>query len=77
MEAIDAITYRIITIGEAAKALSSEARAGSDVSWSDIARMRDLLTHHYHRRDVAVVRATVDGHLDALRRACVVIEADR
>ncbi len=44
---IDAITYRVFTIGEATKELSPGAKdAHPDVSWSNIAKMRDLIGHH-------------------------------
>lgn len=68
---IDALTYRVITIGEAVKALSEEAVAAHpSVPWSRIARMRDLLTHHYFRRDAQVVLTTVEQHLADVEDAC-------
>ncbi|WP_051681748.1 DUF86 domain-containing protein [Cellulomonas sp. HZM] len=68
----DALTYRVMTIGEAVKHLAPAlTNARPDVPWSSIARMRDLVTHHYHRRDLTVIRATVDGHLESLRSAVV------
>jgi uncharacterized protein with HEPN domain len=37
-------------VGEAAKARSDEVRnAIPGVPWSQVVRLRDLLTHHYHR----------------------------
>jgi uncharacterized protein with HEPN domain len=37
-------------VGEAAKTLSDEVRdAIPGVPWSQVVRLRDLLTHHYHR----------------------------
>ena len=39
-------------IGEAARALSDERRAGiADVPWSDVIGLRTVLAHHYHRVD--------------------------
>ncbi|WP_282948860.1 HepT-like ribonuclease domain-containing protein [Cellulomonas endometrii] len=67
---VDALTYRVMTIGEAVKNLDVAAReARPEVPWSSIARMRDVITHHYHRRSLAVIRATVDQHLGALDEA--------
>jgi uncharacterized protein with HEPN domain len=41
-------------IGEAAKSVSPELRgAHPDVPWSDMAKIRDRLSHHYHRIDPA------------------------
>jgi uncharacterized protein with HEPN domain len=39
-------------MGEAAKAVSAEfAAAHPEVPWSDMAKVRDRLSHHYHRVD--------------------------
>lgn len=38
--------------GEAAKSVSSELReAHHEIPWSDMAKIRDRLSHHYHRID--------------------------
>lgn len=43
-------------IGEAAKALSAEARAASpEVPWGDVIGLRVVLAHHYHRVDPELV----------------------
>ena len=66
-----AIQFHVFTIGEAVKALPAELREQRpDVPWSDIARMRDLIGHHYYRLDAQIVRATIGEPLDHLRRAC-------
>lgn len=68
---IDAITYRVFTIGEATKELSPGAKdAHPDVPWSNIARMRDLIGHHYYRRDPEIIFATIREPLTQLRAAC-------
>ncbi len=39
-------------IGEASKAMSSDVTdAHPDIPWSDMAKVRDRLSHHYHRID--------------------------
>ncbi len=39
-------------IGEASKAMSSDVTdAHPEVPWSDMAKVRDRLSHHYHRID--------------------------
>ncbi|MGN8244190.1 HepT-like ribonuclease domain-containing protein [Cellulomonas soli] len=69
--ALDAIQYRIMTIGEAVKALPLSLRDDHpDVPWSDIARMRDLIGHHYYRLDAQVVRATIQAPIAQLRESC-------
>lgn len=68
---IDAITYRVFTIGEATKELSPGAKdAHPDVPWSNIAKMRDLIGHHYYRRDPEIIFATIREPLTQLRAAC-------
>lgn len=48
-------TERCLEImGEAAKAVSAELRAAHpEVPWVDMAKIRDRLSHHYHRVDPA------------------------
>ena len=67
----DAISYRVFTIGEAVKALSPKAKHGHpNVPWSNIAKMRDLIGHHYYRRDPQIILATIREPLTQLRAAC-------
>lgn len=71
---IDALTYRVMTIGEAVKHLEPETRAlRPEIPWHRIAGMRDVIAHQYHRLDVTLIRLTVDEHLDPLRSACVAL----
>jgi uncharacterized protein with HEPN domain len=66
--AFDALLYRLVVIGEAVKALPDELLARQpQVPWSEIARLRDLLAHHYYRVDAQIIRRTVDAPLDELR----------
>lgn len=45
---VSAILYQIVIVGEATKRLSHEFRSQhSEISWSDIAGMRDIVTHQY------------------------------
>jgi uncharacterized protein with HEPN domain len=75
--ALDAIHYRVFTIGEAVKALSPALRdAHPEVPWSDIARMRDLIGHHYDKPDPQIVRATIGEPITRLRAACEAILAE-
>ena len=66
----DAVLYRLLVIGEAAKALPDPVRDSvPDLPWRNIMRLRDLLAHHYHRVDVAIIHATCDAPLNALHDA--------
>lgn len=68
--ALDAVCYQVIVIGEAVKTLDSTfTEQHPEVPWSNIARKRDLITHHYHRRDAAVIRATIGEPLATLKTA--------
>ena len=71
---LDAITYRVFTIGEATKSISTTTTdAYPDVPWSNIARMRDLIGNHYYRRDPQVILATIRDPLTQLGAACAQI----
>ena len=57
-------------MGEAAKAVSVEFTAAHpEVPWSDMAKVRDRLSHHYHRVDPAQLwtMASVDVPAVALQ----------
>lgn len=69
-----AAQFHVFTIGEAVKALSADLTGGHpEVPWSDIARMRDLIGHHYYKLDAQIVRATVGAPLGTLRNACLAL----
>jgi uncharacterized protein with HEPN domain len=68
--AFDALLYRLVVIGEAVKAMPAELLASQpQVPWREIARLRDLLAHHYYRVDVQVIRRTVEAPMEQLRDA--------
>jgi uncharacterized protein with HEPN domain len=64
------LLYRLLVIGEAVKALPPDLLARQpQVPWREIARLRDLLAHHYYRVDALVIRRTVEAPLTELRDA--------
>jgi len=71
--AADAKTYYAILaqfqiIGEATKRLSADFRARhADVPWQDMARMRDVVVHHYDRIDMGILWDTLTIDIPALR----------
>jgi uncharacterized protein with HEPN domain len=68
--AFDALLYRLLVIGEAVKAIPAELLAQHpQVPWREIARLRDLLAHHYYRVDAQVIRRTVETPLLELQDA--------
>jgi uncharacterized protein with HEPN domain len=66
----DAVRVRLIEIGEAVKGINPDLLAERpDVPWSQIARMRDHLAHHYFDTDHAIVQDVVDNELGPLLNA--------
>ncbi len=64
---LDAVRVRLIEIGEAVKALSTDLTATEpDIPWRQIARMRDHLAHRYFATEVEVIRSTVASDLSEL-----------
>lgn len=66
----DAVRVRLIEIGEAVKGVPSELlESDRSVPWSDIARMRDVLSHHYFDTSHAILEQTARNDLPRLRAA--------
>lgn len=66
----DAVRVRLIEIGEAIKAVSSELLATEPSHpWTDIARMRDRLAHRYFDTTHSQVAGVVEHDLEALKAA--------
>ncbi|MCY3019970.1 MAG: DUF86 domain-containing protein [Planctomycetota bacterium] len=65
-----AVLHQIMLVGEAAKRLSEPFRAAHpQVPWSEIARTRDFLIHHYDEVDVEAVWSIVETDIPALLRS--------
>jgi len=64
----DALVRNIEVVGEAVKNLSREITdAHPNIAWSQIARMRDKIAHHYFRINLDVVWKTATDDLPALQ----------
>ena len=64
----DALVRNIEVVGEAVKNVSPEVKdAHPKIAWSQIARMRDKIAHHYFRINLDVVWKTATDDLPALR----------
>jgi uncharacterized protein with HEPN domain len=74
-----AVAYCISVMGEAAKRVPEEIqKQHPDVPWSDIARMRDLLIHAYHRVNWEIVWDTLtDSIPDTLAKIEKLIPPDK
>lgn len=66
----DAIRIRLVEIGEAVKELDPSALVSEPhIPWTEIARMRDLLTHRYFDTTHAIVSATARHDIPQLAAA--------
>ena len=66
----DAVRMRLVEIGEAAKAMSPELLdTEPSVPWSEVARMRDQLTHRYFDTLHSIVEHTATHDLGELAAA--------
>lgn len=67
----DAILFRIVVIGEAAKAVVQRdpdlAADLSQIEWSALARMRDRITHQYWAVDSSIVWDTAADDIPEVR----------
>ena len=64
----DALVRNIEVVGEAVKNLSQEIKdTHPEIAWSQIARMRVKIAHHYFRINLDVVWKTAIDDLPALR----------
>lgn len=76
----DAILFRIVVIGEAAKAVVHRDPALavdlSEVEWSALARMRDRITHQYWAVDSQIVWDTAVEEIPEVR-AILAVALDR
>lgn len=68
--AFEAILHNFFVIGEAVKALPEDLRSRApEIPWSDIAAMRDVIGHHYHRIVPSIIHATIEHDLGPLEMA--------
>lgn len=66
----DAVILNLALIGEAVKRLPPRViEQFPEIEWNEIAKMRDLLIHHYEGTDLRVVWDTVEHSLPPLRHA--------
>jgi uncharacterized protein with HEPN domain len=66
----DALLYQFVIIGEAVKHLAPETRdSTSEIPWTQIAGLRDVITHAYFRIDIGRVLEIVEHDLPPLEEA--------
>lgn len=67
---MDAVAVRLLEIGEAVKALSSNTTSAEpDIKWRQSAGMSDVFAHHYFATHPEIIQATIDKDLDPLNDA--------
>jgi uncharacterized protein with HEPN domain len=65
--AFESILHNLFVIGEAVKALPPEMLDREEsIPWSDIAALRDVIGHHYHRIVPEIIHRTVESDLGPL-----------
>ncbi len=68
--AFQAILHNLSVIGEAVNGVPTEIlEADPETPWSEIAAMRDVIGHHYHRVVPAIIHRTVEADLGSLESA--------
>ena len=66
----DAVLFNLQVIGEAAKKLPDPVKAAMpEVEWSDAARFRDIIAHHYFALDAQIVWDVVRNRIPEIRVA--------
>ncbi|MFO7548680.1 MAG: HepT-like ribonuclease domain-containing protein [Acidimicrobiia bacterium] len=64
-------------IGEASKAVSEALTAAHpEIPWSDMAKVRDRLSHHYHRIDPSQLWVIATGEIPAVAELLRSVEAE-
>jgi uncharacterized protein with HEPN domain len=59
-----AVTYQLLILGEAAKAIPAEIKSqASNLDWKGMATMRDRLIHAYFNADYGLVWDTVEKEI--------------
>lgn len=67
---LDAVTFRLLTIGEAAKSLpESVLKEFPLVPWREVIRLRDRIGHHYYGLNSEEIWRITQGPLAELRAA--------
>lgn len=67
---IDAVARNLEIIGEAVKNIPFEVLAlRPEISWSDVARFRDIIAHQYFRVKLTVVWDVLENEIDKIRTA--------
>ncbi len=66
----DALLFQFVVIGEAVKHLDEKTRESApEIPWTDVAGLRDLITHEYFKIDLNRVLAVVERDLPPLEQA--------
>jgi len=61
------ILHRCEILGEIAKNLSKDFKdAVPNIPWNDIAKTRDIITHHYHKIDPQIIRKILEEQIPIL-----------
>ncbi len=74
---IDAVVRNLEIIGEAVKSVPNEIlQSKAEIEWKQIARLPDIIVHHYFKVDLEVVWDILKNHLEDLETAVKEIITD-
>lgn len=63
------VLHRCEILGEIAKNLSDNFKQTvPDIPWNDIAKTRDIITHHYHRVDPQIIKKILEEQIPILTK---------
>lgn len=69
------VLHRCEILGEIAKNLSENFRQViPDIPWNDIAKTRDIITHHYHRVDPQIIKKILEEQIPILSKALPLLQ---
>ncbi len=77
LEKVYAVAKAFENIGEAVKNIPKEITDNyPQIPWSEIAKMRDILTHHYFGVDDRVLWDTLEGDFDEFEKVIIEIASN-
>ncbi len=77
---LDAIAMRLQVIGESVKRIQKQSpsylKKYSQIEWDKIAKLRDLVSHHYEQVDHEIVYDICETHIPNLDKAVKTMRAE-
>jgi uncharacterized protein with HEPN domain len=82
IEKLDAICMQIIALGESVKNLDKITNKSllsryPQITWSEVAGMRDIISHHYFDLNAEIVFEVCQNHIAHLKQTLQMIQKER